>query len=148
MKKIGSVIKIEDNDLKIKIGTIDKKNPSVIFLEGGCYIKPIINKDNYKEDIETINNLLKSTLKEELKENNYFKKDFMLFIDVADDWIKYNKKSFFSFQIFLKTSDKLLNEKKNFGNIVSYLSEYNTHTINFIKETINNCGYEFYKKKI
>ena len=147
MKKIGSTIKIDNNDFKIKICTIDKKNPLVILLEGGCYIKPVTMKDSYKNDIEELNYFLKNSLKERIKKDENFKNEFMLFIDVAEEWIKFNKKSFLSFQIFFKVSDKLLNEKKNFNNIVTFLSEDNLNTINFIKNSINNYGYEVCKRK-
>ena len=31
MKKIGSILTLENKDVNLKIGTIDKKNPEVIY---------------------------------------------------------------------------------------------------------------------
>ena len=96
MKKIGSVIKLNNEDIKLKIGTVDKKNPEVIYLEGGFYVKPIIEKDDYKNDMELIKNTFNDLIKDYVKNNNNFKNNFMFFTDVADDWLKFDKKSFFS----------------------------------------------------
>ena len=49
IKKINSEIKFHDNKFKIKIGTIDKKNPDTIYIELGTYITPIDIKDSYNE---------------------------------------------------------------------------------------------------
>lgn len=147
MKKIGSILTLENKDVNLKIGTIDKKNPEVIYFEGSFYIKPIINKETYKSDIDRIKNTLNDLLKEWLKENKNFKKNFMFLLDVADEWIKYNKKSYLSFQLYLKPSDDLLKEEKNFNNLSQYLKENNICDTSFIKDIFVDNGYCTYKTK-
>lgn len=147
MKKIGSVIKLDNNDIKLKIGTIDKKNPEVIYLEGGFYIKPIIQKENYKSDIEEIKSVFQDLVKDYISKTNDFKNDYMLFIDVADDWIMADKKSFLSFQVYLKPSNEILEQKQNFTKLVSYLEEENVYDTSFIKNVFESHGYSVYKTK-
>lgn len=147
MKKIGSVIKLNNEDIKLKIGTVDKKNPDVIYLEGGFYVKPIIEKDDYKNDMELIKNTFNDLIKDYVKNNNNFKNNFMFFTDVADDWLKFDKKSFFSFQVFLKPSDNLLKEQKNFNGVVTYLSRENNYNTEIIKKVFEDNGYQVSKTK-
>lgn len=147
MKKIGSVIKLNDNDIKLKIGTIDKKYPDVIYLEGGFYIKPKKEKEDYKNDIKKIKDMFDGLIKTTVNKDENFKKEYMFFVDVADDWIKVNKKSFLSFQMFLKPSVKILNEEGNFTNVVNYLKEHTTYDTKLIKDLFNQYGYDIFKSK-
>lgn len=147
MKKIGSVIKLNDDDMKLKIGTIDKKYPDVIYLEGGFYIKPKKEKENYKNDIKKIKDTFDDLIKTTVNEDENFKKEYMLFVDVADEWIKVNKKSFLSFQMFLKPSVKVLNKEGNFTNVVNYLKQHTTYDTKLIKDLFNQYGYDIFKSK-
>ena len=147
MKKIGSVIKLNNEDIKLKIGTVDKKNPEVIYLEGGFYVKPIVEKDDYKNDMELIKNTFNDLIKDYVKNSNNFKNNFMFFTDVADDWLKFDKTSFFSFQVFLKPSDSLLKEQKNFNGVVTYLSKENNYDTEIIKKVFEDNGYQVSKTK-
>ena len=147
MKKIGSVIKVDDNDMKLKIGTIDKKYPDVIYLEGGFYIKPNKEKEDYKNDIKKIKNTFDDLIKSTVDNDENFKNEYMVFIDVADEWIKTDKKSFLSFQIYLKPSVKVLNEEGSFNNIVNYLKQNTTYDTKIVKELFNQYGYDIFKSK-
>lgn len=147
MKKIGSVIKVDDNDMKLKIGTIDKKYPDVIYLEGGFYIKPNKEKEDYKNDIKKIKNTFDDLIKITVDNDENFKNEYMVFIDVADEWIKTDKKSFLSFQIYLKPSVKVLNEEGSFNNVVNYLKQNTTYDTKIVKELFNQYGYDIFKSK-
>lgn len=147
MKKIGSILKLNNNDINLKIGTIDKKHPEVIYFEGSFYIKPIINKETYKNDINTIKNTINDILKEWLKKSKDFKENYMLLLEVADEWIRHDKKSYLSFQIFLKPSESLLMEEKNFNNLSQYILKNNICDTSFIKDIFMDCGYYTSKTK-
>lgn len=147
MKKIGSVIKINDNHIKLKIGTIDKKYPDVIYLEGGFYIKPIVQKEDYKDDIKKIKDTFDDLVKNSVSNDNNFKNEYMFFVDVADEWIKTDKKSFLSFQLYLKPSIELLNTEGNFNNVVNYLQKNSKYDTSKIEELFDTYGYKIYKTK-
>ena len=147
MKKIGSVIKVENNDMKLKIGTIDKKCPDVIYLEGGFYIKPKKEKEDYKNDIKKIKDTFDDLIKSTVDKDENFKNEYMVFIDVADEWIKTDKKSFLSFQLYLKPSVRILNEEGTFNNVVNYLKQNTTYDTKIVKELFNQYGYDIFKSK-
>lgn len=147
MKKIGSIIKVNDDEIKLKIGTVDKKNPDVIYLEGGFYIKPIQQKEEYKSDIKKIKDTFDDLIKEVVDNDNNFKNDYMFFIDVADGWIKSNKKSFLSFQLFLKPSTDIIQQEGSFNNLIGYLKENTSYSSKVVKDVFNEYGYEIFKSK-
>ena len=147
MKKIGSVIKLNNKEIKLKIGTIDKKNPEVIYVEGCFYVKPIIKKEVYKNDINNIKSTFNDLIKEYLKKNCDFKNDYMFFVDIADKWIEFEKKSFLSFQIFLKPSDNIIKKEKNFNNVIEYLNNTHVYDMSFINDVFKDYGYELSKTK-
>lgn len=147
MKKIGSVIKINNKNIKLKIGTIDKKCPDVIYLEGGFYIKPIIQKEDYKNDIKKIKDTFEDLVKTTITNDNNFKNEYMFFADVADEWIRIDKKSFLSFQLYLKPSIDILNNEGNFNNVVNYLQKANTYDTSVIETVFDGYGYKIYKTK-
>lgn len=147
MKKIGSVIKVNNDDIKLKVGTIDKKCPDVIYLEGGFYIKPIQAKEDYKSDIKKIKQTFDDLVKNLITKDENFKNEYMIFVDVADEWIKTDKKSFLSFQLFVKPSVQILDKEKNFNNVFNYLKNNTSYDTSLIKNLFNENGYEIYKSK-
>ena len=62
-KTISSIIKVQDSNMKIKLGTTNRKNPEVIYYECGLYVKPTIDKASYKDDILNIEKDLKNMVK-------------------------------------------------------------------------------------
>ena len=101
-KKIGSRVNINCTNGRLRFGTIDKKCPHVIYIEGGFYIKPKQFKSNYKDDIYSISKEIKQIVKNNITADKNFFPEFNFFTEIADDRINTNKKTYFSFQIFLK----------------------------------------------
>lgn len=112
MKKIHSEIKIENNLLNIKLATTDKKNPTTMFIDGGVYISPLLDKRIYTEDIKSIEKELKGLFTGLWEDESQIS-----VIEVADTRIEYGKKSYLSFQSFFKTPQSLM-AKQNFVNII------------------------------
>lgn len=148
MKKIGSIIKFNNKDMKLKIGTVDKKNPEVIYLEGGFYVKPIVQKEKneYKYDINQIKNVFEDLIKDCINKEHMFDKEYMFFSDIAYEWLKLDKESFLSFQIYLKPSTNILEKEKNFSNVMKYVKDNFNYNIS-VKEIFEKYGYEISKTK-
>lgn len=125
-KKISSIININSETANLKFGTIDRKKPSVIFIDGGFYIMPSANKNDCKSEINSIRKQLQTIIKSNIETDLYFKPDFMFFTDIADDRIFLNKKTYFSFQLFLKPKDNVLktDDFKTFMNKMSDKEKY------------------------
>lgn len=137
-KKISSELKYVNNDVKVTIGTTDKKNPETVYVAFSAYITPNIEKTSYNEDIELFEHELKAKLKKVFK--NKHNNDFIMIVDVANSRILYNKKSYLEIQIFFKTD----NPKEKFKNISNEL--YDNFAINISNEIENNLtekGFSF-----
>lgn len=119
-KKINSIANINCKEGRLRIGTIDKKNPSVMFIEGGFYIMPISKKEDYKTDMDSIKKQLKTIVKHKVETCKYLKSDYMFFTDIAEDRIMPNKKTYFSFQLFVKPK---LTNNMNFNSFLEKMND-------------------------
>ena len=119
-KRIGSFVNINNNIGKLKFGTIDKKNPTVIYIEGGFYITPKEKKQSYKTEMNNISKQIKTSLNNIILSDNNLLPDNNFFVDVAEDRINTNKKTYFSFQIFLKPK---LKENMNFQMVMDSMTD-------------------------
>lgn len=144
-RKITSILNINCDEGKFKIGTIDKKNPSVIFIEGGFYILPLGKKENYKNDIDNIRKEVKTAIKNKLNNNQYYKTDFMFFMELGDENIIFNKKTYLSFQIFLKPKTEIL-YNKNFKDLISNINN-KQEWLHMIKNDVEKNGFITHKTK-
>ena len=84
MKRIKSESKFQDNDFKIKIGTMDKKNPEVVYIELGSYISPKEEKETYKPYISRIEKKTKSLIEDVIQESGMCKNGFIFVSDIFD----------------------------------------------------------------
>lgn len=145
MKKINSEVKINNDLFKVKIGTTDKKNPEIVYIEIGCYISP--NEDGeYGPVIDGIEKKTNNFISKIVGPNTMCEKDYIFIFNVAEERITKKKKSYMEIQVFLK----LINEFKNvkFSEIVEKLDEeYVSKLLPTIKTYINDSGFECYKTR-
>lgn len=148
IKKINSEIKFHDNKFKIKIGTIDKKNPDTIYIELGTYITPIDIKDSYNEDILNFQENTKKFFKNKIKTTNFCDSDnFITIFEVANERILFNKKSYIEIQLFLKNK-KDFKQNKIFKTISKEIHDiYVNDSISYIENELLNSGFKCSKQK-
>lgn len=147
MKKIKSESKFPDESFKIKIGTMDKKNPEVIYIELGSYISPKEEKKSYKPNVSNIERETKSLIGNVLQNSGLCKSDFIFVSDIADERIAMNKKSYFELQLFVKPTDAV----KNSGKFSELTEMFNNKCVSKIipqvKQYITENGFEYYKSR-
>ena len=119
--RLNSEKKIEHNFFKLKIGTTNKINPNVIYIEGRTFIKPLYEKDNYNPDIINIKRRFNRFLQNYVNNSDIFSNKFILDFQVAQSGIAVNKRSFLSFQFFLKLKDIKNNTESEIKNILDEL---------------------------
>ena len=107
-ERLNSEKKIEHNKIKLKIGTIDKKMPKVIYVEGRTFVTPDGEKENTQRDITDIKHNFKKLINECLYNNEYFEPKYILDFQVAAGSIHVGKKSFMSFQLILSQKGEIL----------------------------------------
>lgn len=144
-ERLNSEKKIEHNKIKLKIGTIDKKKPKVIYVEGRTFVTSSEERDNTPRDITDIKHNFKKIINECLYQNDIFETKYILDFQVAAGGIHMGKKSFMSFQLmlsqkneelkkmseikehcfdmFLKIADGLVNETEDRGYLLSKMKK-------------------------
>ena len=147
-KKIGSVIKIKNDEMNLELCTLDKKNPRAMYFCGGAYITPINTQINYKENIVQLEEMCNNTLERMINTTNSIKKDkYYLFFDVADSRIEYGKKTYLSFEFHFKPSDELFSTPSSFKEKGKKLCEtYENYTEKYAS-IIKSCGFNLSKTK-
>lgn len=104
--RLNSEKKIENKDFKVKIGTTNKLNPLVIYVEGRAFISPTEDKDSYTRDISEIKHALKVSISDHLHASDDFDNKYIVDFQVATNGIQVNKKSFLSFQFLMRQNQE------------------------------------------
>lgn len=127
-KRIISEKKINSNKFNLKIGTTNRTNPLVVYIEGRTFISPLLDKEDYNSDIFDLKHALKSCISKELCQTALFENKYIIDFQVASSGIAVNKKSFLSFQFFLKQNK----------NSILMLKELKDSSENMINAIVNS----------
>ena len=100
--RLNSEKKIEDENFKLKIGTTNKIDPVVVYVEGRTFISPQEDKDDYSKDISEIKHNFSRAISKNISNSPLFDRKFILDFQVASKGISLTKKSFLSFQFLLR----------------------------------------------
>lgn len=90
-----------DNVFQSKYGTLNKNNPSVIYVKSRGKIVPLIEKNTYIEDVADIKESLTAYVDRLIKNNDEFQDRYIFNIDTGDNALKYNRKSYFKYDVYL-----------------------------------------------
>ena len=100
--RLNSEKKIENDSFKLKIGTTNKINPMVIYVEGKAFISPEDDKEDYAKDIAEIKHVFKQSISDGLCTTDVFDNKYIIDFQVASSGLAINKKSFLSFQFLVR----------------------------------------------
>ena len=141
-ERLNGEKKINCSNFKLKVGTINKKNPSVIYIDGSTFISPVLDKDDYTNDIKNLKKDLITRIKNDLLRSNLFKSKYILDFDVKTSGLKQNKKSFLSFQCHLCQNNII-----PFGEITKKSNDIINIFINNIEKDFNKENFIIFKTK-
>ena len=144
-KSICSEVSLENPYFKLKIGTINKKQPTPFYVEGGTFITPVddVNDErSYKEKMATVYKEMAKGIQRIVNENG-LRQDFIANIDVADERMKVGKKTYFTFQYFLCQNDKPV----SFLEITENSNEYTEKVLARIEYSLKKNGFALSKTK-
>lgn len=103
--RLNTEKKIEHDTFKLKIGTTNKNNPIVVYVEGKAFITPDAENDEYQRDISEIKHSLRRSISDALHGMDIFDHKFILDFQVATNGISVGKKSFMSFQFLFRQAN-------------------------------------------
>ena len=97
MKRFSKELKINNKSFNTKFGTINIKDNHSLYIFGTTYISPVINKDEYSNDVYMMQKDVKYMVKKLIAESKCFSNNFMFDLDVRSSGIKYKiyQKMFF-----------------------------------------------------
>lgn len=144
-KSICSEVSIENPYFKLKIGTIDKKKPTTFYVEGGTFITPVDDDDDdrsYKDRMAAVYNDMAKGIQYVVSENK-LNHDFIANIDVADERMKVGKKTYFTFQYYLRQNEELI----PFAEIAEKGDEYTKLVLAKLEYSLKENGFALSKTK-
>lgn len=98
---------INHNTIKAKLGITNKKDQRVFFLEGGAFIIPNDDIDDFSEVMNNVENVCRRSIKSKLLAHTAITTDFLMNFEVCADRMKKNKRSYLSFQYHFKQKPNL-----------------------------------------
>ena len=100
--RLNSEKNIDAENFKLKIGTTNKIDPIVVYVEGRTFISPIEEKEDYSRDLSKIRHEFSRAISHGISKSPLFDRKFILDFQVASKGVSLNKKSFLSFQFLLR----------------------------------------------
>lgn len=117
MKKIATKLAIPNDNFKLKIGTLNKKNPISFYIEGNTYITPLKEEKAYTKQLELIRRSFKRNVSDIIRNSPLVDSFYILNFEVASERIRCNKKTYLNFECYFrqksptpKTMDMIKNE--------------------------------------
>lgn len=144
-KSICSEVSLENPYFKLKIGTINKKNPTTFYVEGGTFVMPVTEDEelSYKEKMALVYKDMTKGLLRLTSENKSVKNSFIANIDVADERMKTGKKTYFTFQYYLHQNG----EPAPFSEITENGEKYTKIVLDKIEHSLKENGFALSKTK-
>ena len=142
IKKITTEKDIPLHDFRVKIGTVDRKNPETIYVECGTYIKPKEHKNSYIDDVHEIKKIIRDNIKNMLHDSELFTTDYICTIDIPIERITPNRKTYISFDYTLKQKNNI-----QFYDLVKEHKSFVDKIVIDLTETLIECGFILSKGK-
>lgn len=144
MKTITSEKRINSNSFKIKIGTLDKKNPTTMYIDAGTYILPKEEKESYKHDIASLERHLRTLTRNTFKAIDSVSDDFLLVTDVALSRISTERTTHFTIQLYF---NPIKEDKTTFSQLCKQYTSLGRKYFSSYKEIFENHGFFCQKTK-
>ena len=143
-KNICSEVSLDNPYFKLKIGTINKKNPTTFYVEGGTFITPVDEDDvvPYKDKMAEVQRQMSLGIMS-MKAGKNLGGNFIANIDVADERMKVGKKTYFTFQYYLQQKGELT----PFADIAADSDKYTTEVLKRIEYSLKENGFALSKTK-
>ena len=142
--RLNSEKSLQHKTFKLKLGTTNKNNPFVVYVEGHAFISPQEEKDSYVRDVSDFKFTLQKGVREVLCTSEYLEKDYILDFQIANSGIKINKKSFLSFEVLLKQpKEKIL----KLNDVKKHTEDKIYQVVDSLEQNIRNHNFSLSKTK-
>lgn len=135
---------IKHNTIKGRVGITDKKNHNVFYVEGGGFITPTLESENFTDLMNNIQLKCKQILKSKLLKSSFLSNDFLMNFEVCSDRMKKDKKTYLSFQYHFKQKNEL---NKSIIDLKEENENFFIELLNDIEKTLLNNSINISKTK-
>ena len=142
--RLNNEKRIDNQNFRLKIGTTNKIQPIVVYVEGKAFISPKEEKFDYAKDVSEIRHTFKQSISENLYKTPLFDNKYILDFQVATSGIKPDKKSFLSFQFYLRQNK---DDVRKLSELKTLADGFITEVVDALSETIFDHGFEITKTK-
>lgn len=112
MQRLVKEYPLNINDyIDVKYGSVNRKTPLVVYLEGKAWLKPLYDGD-YETPIDNVIDKFKKNIKKSIVDDEFFENKMIFDFDIKTASLRENKKSFMSFEIFLRQQETFLSLKE------------------------------------
>lgn len=129
---------IEHDKIKAKLGLTDKLNHTTFYLEGGTFLTPQDEFEDFEEIMSMVKSSCKRSMKDKLLNNSSLDTNFLMNFEVCSDRMKKGKNTYLSFQYHFK-------QKNNINKSVLKVKDEN---ILFFTNLLNDIEKELYSYNI
>jgi hypothetical protein len=129
---------IEHDKIKAKLGLTNKLNHTTFYLEGGTFLTPQDEFEDFEEIMSMVKSSCKRSMKDKLLNNSNLDTNFLMNFEVCSDRMKKDKNTYLSFQYHFK-------QKNNINKSVLKVKDEN---ILFFTNLLNDIEKELYSYNI
>lgn len=130
--------------INAKLGLTDKKNHSVFYMEGGAFITPEVEYQDFSEIMNKIETNCKRIIKNKLFNDEILSPSFLMNFEVCSDRMMKDKNTYLSFQYHFKQKN---NENKSILTIKEINENFFINLLNDIENELKNYNIKISKKK-
>ena len=142
--KLGKELSLKtEKPFKIKVGTVNNKEPRTIYLVLSSWVEPTQDYENYQPTLNKIKKNIKRFLSEVVPSESFKKEKIIVDFDLRSSGIVKNKKSFMSCEITLFQKNL---RKINSPSTIMELQWLSTRLINEVFEIDENFTYNIKKR--
>lgn len=143
MKRISTERRMNDDRFTLKIGSVNKKNPEAIYLEGGVYLKPLTIEPTYKGLVKNLCKNIKRSVYSDVFFEPALTNDNIMEVEIAGDRVQADRKTLLTFQCFIKQKEPFLTVEELHKKPAPYINKI----LDTIEREITESGFSMSKTK-
>lgn len=133
-RRIMSVKNVPSDNFKIRIGTLNRRNPETFFIEGGTYVAP-------KSDVKPINERrIRTEIAGRIRGDANLTEKYIITIDFSKDRFKEDKWSYIGFQVHTRQKTP-----KAYNTLLDIPSNIATDIATIIQKELDRASFHYSK---
>lgn len=138
MKRFNKEYSLDNvGQIQIKIGTINKDDPKVIYVTGKCWVTPNI-ETQYSEAFDTVRNRLEKNTRKLISSNETFSNKTIIYFDINPDSFVLGKKKYFGFDMFFRQNE---NTKRKLKALIPEFNMFMSEICGMMLSDLENFGF-------